>query len=180
MKRLAIALLGALALSACDPMPQSWKTPHMTALSPRLQPLFASTKPVCFGRFVIDVPSSAEVVWGPPMIPWSVAVFPGEAGQLNDRVSQREQQLKAEVRFPASKGLPMYFETLAGLREGQRMVVSQREFDTTGDFRVESFLTLGNDLVLVTGLGDERTKTAVIAELNDMARRLRPLGARRT
>ena len=33
--------------------------------TPRIDQLFATTKPVCFGRFVMDVPASTTVVPGP-------------------------------------------------------------------------------------------------------------------
>ena len=33
-------------------------------LSERLKPLFARTKQVCFGRYVLEVPQEAKLIWG--------------------------------------------------------------------------------------------------------------------
>jgi hypothetical protein len=54
------ALLLALIFTAC----QAQGTRMNTTPSPTLEKLFAQTKPVCFGRFILDVPAEAQVVWG--------------------------------------------------------------------------------------------------------------------
>lgn len=68
-RRLCIATLATaiLMLTACGHKSTTWKTPNMTALTPRLQTVFEKTKTVCFGRFMVDVPASATVAWGMPI-----------------------------------------------------------------------------------------------------------------
>ena len=38
--------------------------PKKVELSERLKPLFARTKQVCFGRYVLEVPQEAKLIWG--------------------------------------------------------------------------------------------------------------------
>ncbi|MBW8828941.1 MAG: hypothetical protein JF606_05835 [Burkholderiales bacterium] len=171
---MAALLSTAAMLAACDPYPKSWKTPNMTNLSPRLQPLFARTKTVCFGRFVIDVPETMELIWGQAMTPLTVDVFEDSGQLVVERVAHREAELKADIRFPTFKKLPMYFETLVGAKQGQRIVISQREADTDGEFRIESFSAMGKDLLLVSTFADQRDKERTLTEVNEMVLRLRP------
>ncbi len=149
------ALLGAASLlAACDSKTTSRDKPEMTTSNQRLQPLFEKTKTVCFGRFLIDLPARAEGVWGQSLTPFSIDAFVGEAAAIDEQVARRENELKAETRIPTSKNLPMYFETLSGAKRGQRTIVSQRSADTPGDFRLESFFAIDQDLYLITAFAD--------------------------
>lgn len=149
-------------------------------MNPRISALLAKTKTVCFGRFLIDVPDETQVVWGRALVPWEVTVYPGEASKQAEMALAREHQLQADIRFPASKKLPMHIETIDGPLPGQRNVISQRDFDTTGDFRIESFLRLTEDLVVVTDFADEKTMAGTVARLNKMTTRLRSLSVGET
>ncbi len=183
----ALAALTAYAVGWFDRTPESFRKPNMTALSPRLQPLFEKTKTVCFGRFLIDVPATATVVYGPIDASTRIERLPDEGGKLSEYVAKRETELKSEIRYPRTKGLNRYEKTLDGAIPGQKILVGFKDFD--GDFyKVESYIQLGNDLYiqetqapvepykltdqeagrpLISSLDD------AIAELNTSARRLR-------
>lgn len=64
----------------------------LPATSP-LRALFAKTKPVCFGRFVIDVPEEAQVVWGAVEFgaPISTHVMAGK--NIRKIISDKEHQI---------------------------------------------------------------------------------------
>ncbi len=159
----------------------------MTVLSPRLQPLFEKTKTVCFGRFLIDVPVTATVVYGPVDASTRIERLPDEGGELSEYVAKRETELKSEIRYPRTKGLNRYEKTLDGAIPGQKILVGLKDFD--GDFyKVESYIRLGNDLYIQETqapvepyrLTDQQAGRPLIsslddaiAELNTSARRLR-------
>jgi hypothetical protein len=98
IKRLCAVPLAAAALllTACDHNPKQWKTPNMTALTPRLQSMFEKTKTVCFGRFIVDVPSSATVVWGDADVPLGVSVYSGGRDEVKAMAQKFIDELKSE------------------------------------------------------------------------------------
>jgi hypothetical protein len=74
-----IALIFLVLLQACSPN-YSYKeiaVPEPIQLSPRLSKLFSKTKLVCFGRYALEVPQEAQLVWGSISFPSKVEVFPG-------------------------------------------------------------------------------------------------------
>jgi hypothetical protein len=93
----SIALL-AIALAGCTgTLPASESgTPKENTLPPKIAPLFHQTKTVCFGRFMIDLPASAQLVWGPMAVPYKMEVYPGEGPTI-------EADIKAKVDEIASK-----------------------------------------------------------------------------
>ncbi|OAI62677.1 hypothetical protein RSP795_11020 [Ralstonia solanacearum] len=181
-----LAALTAYAVGWFDRTPESFKKPNMTALSPRLQPLFDKTKTVCFGRFLIDVPATATVVYGAVDASTRIERLPDEGSKLSEYVAKRETELKSEIRYPRTKGLNRYEKTLDGAIPGQKILVGFKDFD--GDFyKVESYIPLGNDLYIQEThapvepyklTGQEANKPLIssldeaIAELNISARRL--------
>ncbi|MEF2249786.1 T6SS immunity protein Tli4 family protein [Ralstonia solanacearum] len=181
-----LAALTAYAVGWFDRTPESFKKPNMTALSPRLQPLFEKTKTVCFGRFLIDVPATATVVYGAVDASTRIERLPDEGSKLSEYVVKRETELKSEIRYPRTKGLNRYEKTLDGAMPGQKILVGFKDFD--GDFyKVESYIPLGNDLYIQEThapvepyklTGQEANKPLIssldeaIAELNISARRL--------
>jgi len=146
----------------------------MTTLSPRIQPLFDKTKSVCFGRFLIDVPDTAAVVWGPADVPLGVDIHKSAASRLSEVVHERELALKAEPRFPTSKKLSLYFETLDGALPEMKHVISQQDFSSTGMLRIDSYYAMGPHLVQLGAQPLEEDKSSTIDDLNGIARRLRP------
>ena len=179
---ICVVLAAAAWLSACDRIPESLKKPNMTALSPRLPPLFDKTKTVCFGRFVVEVPASAVVVFGPANMPTRIDRFEGEADKLAEKVAARENELRAEERKPTGSGLTLYKETLDGAMRGQRIVVGYQSFSSPF-YKLESFIRVGNDLFVQNGTApvkedDEdraagKTMSRRLEKLNTIARNLR-------
>lgn len=167
-------LVAATLVAGCDANPLVWKIPNMTTLSPRLQSIFQNTKTVCFGRFMVDVPEATHVAWGEADVPLNLWVIKDRAGDIKNRVSEKETHLKSEIRFPRTQGLTLYFETVVGALPGMRHIVSQRDAGSDNLLRINSYFAMGNDLVAMEALPMANDKTGTIEELNDMARRLRP------
>jgi len=51
--------------------------PAPVKLSPRLQAIFEKTKIVCFGRYAIEVPQEAQIVWGSASFPSDIEIISG-------------------------------------------------------------------------------------------------------
>jgi hypothetical protein len=88
MSRLFTALLLALTCISCQT-----EARHMNA--PRIDKLFEKTKPVCFGRFVIHVPVSAEIVPGPQAFGGEIQSIAGGSKNLRQVATQKASELNA-------------------------------------------------------------------------------------
>ncbi|MDT4837665.1 hypothetical protein FQZ97_714040 [compost metagenome] len=78
--------------------------PKPVELSPRLQALFGKTKLVCFGRYVLEVPVEAELIFGPQDFPARIVTHVGAAGQAKEmaegyRRKELERDDTAEVTY---------------------------------------------------------------------------------
>ncbi len=83
--RLCIACLAGLLLMACQPYSYKERgVPNQVELSPQLQALFAQTKLVCFGRYVLAVPVEAELIFGPQDFPAEILTHVGAASRAKD------------------------------------------------------------------------------------------------
>jgi hypothetical protein len=78
--------------------------PEPVRLSPRLQSLFTKTKLVCFGRYAIQVPEEAQLIWGSVWFPSDIGIVKGGPEALKNRVKHDIAELKeksktAEITF---------------------------------------------------------------------------------
>ncbi|AMP40555.1 T6SS immunity protein Tli4 family protein [Ralstonia solanacearum] len=171
------ALIGisAYAVGWFDRTPASFRKPNMTALPPRLQPLFEKTKTVCFGRFLIDVPATAAVVFGPVRASTRIERLPGEGDKLGEYVAKRETELRKQGRYDEKRDdLNLYKETLAGAVSDQKIVVGYQDSEAFF-YKVESYIRLGQDLYIQKTqapvepykLTSQEPKKSVIASLGD-------------
>jgi len=56
--------------------------PETTALSSRLKNLFTETKLVCFGRYALNVPKEAQIIWGNVSFPSKIHVSEGNLNTI--------------------------------------------------------------------------------------------------
>lgn len=96
--RIFITLTALMLIAACDsPNPfSSLRKPNMTPLSPKLQKLFEKTRPVCFGRFVIDVPVGTDIGWGTTHVDSLIVSYPGEANNVATEIKAKLEEYAAE------------------------------------------------------------------------------------
>lgn len=57
--------------------------------------LFAKTKPVCFGRFVIDVPEDTQILWGRAAFGGDIEVLVDQSQNVRRLISDKERQVMA-------------------------------------------------------------------------------------
>lgn len=144
--RITILSIAAIYLSACQPFINSFDRPDMTSLSPRLMPLFEQTKTVCFGRFVIDVPTTAIIVVGPSEAETSLHFYPHEAGSIANRVAKQLKLVESDRKFLSEKDkvrLPLFGTVIEGAAPGQKLIFGSK--DRAG-YSMHSFFPVGEHL----------------------------------
>ncbi len=88
MTRLLITLL--LALSSI-PVPLEARIMNTS----RIDKLFEKTRPVCFGRFVVDIPHDTEVIVGPQTFNGVIETMPSSGGDAARLIGAKARGLRA-------------------------------------------------------------------------------------
>lgn len=151
----------------------TYTRPNMTQLSSRISPIFEKTKPVCFGRLIIEVPATATVVYGPADVDFRIAYIPDEAQRIAEHVAKEVE--KFEKDRPILRGLnaadfAMYGKVIDGVVPGQKLVFGSMSF---ADLTIVSFIPLGKDLYIQDGGSPFNQIKKYVAILNNSARNLR-------
>ena len=146
----------------------------MTIMPSRLQPLFEKTRTVCFGRFLVDVPDTATVVFGPTDVDWAIYYYPGEAGKLAQYVTKQliEVEKHRDYLRKGSDFLDinaMFGTVIDGDVAGQKLVFGSVNHIF---YSIYSYIPVGDDLYLQES-GGVMSKHEQIQRLNTVARHLR-------
>lgn len=90
------AALTFCVFAGCSPKYsyQENAVPEPVKLSPRLQELFAKTKLVCFGRYALQVPQEAQLIWGSVWLPSDIDIISGGKDAIKTRVENDIAKLK--------------------------------------------------------------------------------------
>jgi hypothetical protein len=149
------------------------KRNNMNQLSQRLEQAFAKTKSLCFGRFVIDVPETAVVVFGRMTVDFEVSHLSGEADAADKHIAKQVLKLEKDDFLYKNMNTPgsLYGKVV---NEG---VAGQKTFIGAGgnSYRISSYVPIGGDLFIFETNGISNTKKVKqdIAEIGLIARRLR-------
>lgn len=87
----------AASLGACNLIDTDYnadRTPKMDKHAPKIDRLFNRSKPVCFGRFIIDIPDTTLVFWGPTSVDWPIVSYPGEAKKIPAEIHDKTDEFK--------------------------------------------------------------------------------------
>ncbi|WP_296950381.1 T6SS immunity protein Tli4 family protein [uncultured Massilia sp.] len=173
IRRLLLAAFAAIPLlAACDDYPTAWKTPNMTALTPRLQPLFEKTKPVCFGRFMVDVPATATVVWGRTSAPLNITVYPSGLDEVKALAQQFIDELRNEKAIYLDD-IPLLI-AVDDVREPDGKIVTGYDgFEAIAGLKINGYFNLNNDGVVINARTLKPRRELATALVNGMARRMR-------
>ena len=174
MKRLSfIAFTTTITLiTACDHNPRQWKTPNMTTLTPRLQPMFEKTKSICFGRFMIDVPATAIVAWGGTDVPLGVTIYPDGVNEVKVLAQEFIDKLNSEKAINHDD-VPLLLSVEEIAQPEGKIVIGYEDFQSINDLKINGYFKLNTDGVVIDSrpLSDDRDST--IADIKSIARRLR-------
>ncbi len=121
----------------------------MTPLPPRLQSLFEKTKTFCFGRFVLEIPATAAVVFGPAEVGPLISFLPGEAELIAKHIAEDRNAIESSRRLldeGDSARLPLFGKVLDGIMPGQKVV-----FDSKSGvgYYINSYVPVGKDLFIL-------------------------------
>ena len=161
-------VLAIFMLVSCDHKPEEWKTPNMTPFTPRLKSMFEKTKTVCFGRFMVDVPASTEMVWGNS----SIGIYPDGAGEVENLAKKFIDELKSEKAIYLND-VPLLLSIDQVTEPEGQIVTGYEGFGAINGLKMHGYFRLNNDGVVIERrpLKDEREET--VAEILSDARRLR-------
>lgn len=160
----------AIFATACSRPFEFSQRQNMTTPSPRIESLFEKTKSVCFGRFIVDVPLNASIVYGPAEVVYETGYLAGQASSIARRIDEHLVEVEKDRRFISDVAKMPAFGTIAvGTVPGHRLVVGSS--DGVG-YNVVSFIPVGPDLYIqranwVSTDSDELKET--IDELNMVA-----------
>ena len=157
----------------------AWPSHGADMPSPRIDGLFVETKTICFGRFLIDVPAQADVIFGPTDLPWPVSSHPGKGDQLDAIIAERLAEV-AEEKISASGRLldkdSLVGSVLAGVVPGQKMVFGVSKVSSR-IYRIDSFVRKNDDLFIQQADPTAEERDAAVAGMNSIASTLRSRGA---
>lgn len=91
-------VLAAFVLAACSPRHtfDEVSVPNTIELSQDLKRLFKKTKLACFGRYAIEVPQEAQLIWGGSSFPSTIETLEGGAQTIEQDISRVKKKLKLE------------------------------------------------------------------------------------
>jgi hypothetical protein len=173
VKRLGFFSIAAtiLLLAACNATPKEWKTPNMTSLTPRLQPMFEKTKTVCFGRFMVDVPVSAVAAWGDTIVPLTVSIYPNGVDEVKELARNFIEELKSEKAIYL-KHIPLLISVDDAHEPEGQVVTGYAGFEATAELKINGYFKLNNDGVVINARPLIENKDRATALINSIARRL--------
>ena len=147
------------------------------------------TKTVCFGRFMIDLPQSANLVWGPMAVPYKMQVYPGEGSKTSARIKAKVKEITSEEHDEEPSMLIGVFDSV---NPESKIVVGYEDEFYTFFAQLYSYIRLDNTLFVQSipqaalsvpdksdpsGFRDDKTAYKPRVErLFDVARRLRLRG----
>ncbi|WP_157201806.1 T6SS immunity protein Tli4 family protein [Massilia sp. Root335] len=167
-----IPLVAIFLLSACGRNPKEWETPNMTALTPRLQTVFEKTKTVCFGRFLVDVPESTDVVWGKTIVPLDVSVYPNGADKVKGLAQKLIDDLKNEKAINHDY-VPLLISVDDLTQPEGTLITGYEDFQAINGLKMSGYFKLNNDGVVINARPLRAAKDRTVALINGIARRLR-------
>jgi len=168
-----VALTTTLVLiTACDHHPTEWKTPDMTTLTPRLQPMFEKTKPVCFGRFMVDVPASATVAWGGTDVPLGVTIYRDGVDEVKALAQKFIDELNSKKAINHDD-VPLLLSVEDMVEPEGRIVTGYESFESINGLKINGYFELNSDGVIIDARPLRDGRDGTIADIKSIARRLR-------
>ncbi|WP_146131861.1 T6SS immunity protein Tli4 family protein [Chromobacterium amazonense] len=181
---IAFAIIATAYYVYADPLRN--RTYTMKSTPKKIESLFLETKPVCFGRYLINVPKGAQVIWGPTDIDYQIVSYPGQGGKMPIEIQDKIREIKGERHRTEQSMLIGIFD---GPNPESKVIVSYESVDDTYGANLYSYIRLGKNGYIQSvkgmtlGLNDDSAPMGLrldknlykknVAILQDIAHRLR-------
>lgn len=145
-----------------------------------IETVFSEMKTVCLGRFLIDVPVTAEVVYGFSWVPTPIYRYAGAGNKIDSMIADKLAEVGKDSyrEYKELRGShSMVGKVVKGAVPGQRIVFGVGA-GSGADYQIHSFVKVGDD-VFVQEAHTSRDKVAYdnkIRDFNHLASLLRPRG----
>ncbi|MES2759498.1 MAG: T6SS immunity protein Tli4 family protein [Pseudomonadota bacterium] len=170
----SIMVVSTLWIGGCNRIPANAERSPMTPLSQRLAPLFTHTKIVCFSQFLVEVPVTATVVYGPTTVEWPIQHYPHESERVDQRVAAILVGAEKNRRFLATRHLAelhRFGTVIDGAVPGQKLIFGSNDEIS---YTIDSVIPIGDDLFIQHAESVPSNKDSEqIALLNAVAKKLR-------
>lgn len=149
-----------------------------TNSSQKIHLMYKKTKTVCIGRFLIDVPKTAEVAYGPVHTDYPLIRYPGKGAEIEDQVAGKLTSIRNQKDLAYGELLSetsMLGKTIGGQAHGQSIVFGIGR--SIGSFyEISSFLRVGDDLFVQEAQSSPKATriSEVIRSFNNVAVKIRP------
>jgi hypothetical protein len=167
-------LLGLLGLASF----YTWTTHGADMTSPRIDEIFSETKTICFGRFLVDVPARAQVIFGPTDLPWSITSHPGKGNEIEAVIAERLHEVEEEKKSASGRLIEkdsLVGRVIDGIVPGQKIVFGVSKVSTR-IYRIDSFVRTGDDLFIQQADPTAAERDAAVAGMNAIALTLQSRG----
>lgn len=144
--------------------------PTQTEMSPRLKKLFARTKAVCFGRYLLDVPEEAQLILGYQEMPAKIITHENANGKEKDLIEAFRKM--ALIEDPEAE----FTSVVAGPVPNSLLLryFGSPYLKSRGSEGIRSFVPAGNHVFeFGWGSGREESADQIIRQSADIARNLR-------
>lgn len=143
----------------------------MRSHSKKIEDMFVNTRTICFGRFLLDIPSETTVVYGPASVESEIWLKKNGGEDIEKIVSNRLIEIKEEASYIPiyeKEALPMIGKLVDGVREGQKILFGA--VNSVG-YVIESFTPIGNDL-FIQRFGPVPPKVDYISRINEISNKI--------
>jgi len=111
----------------------------MDNIPPKIEALFKGTKPVCFGRFIIDVPEKAKVVWGTATVPYDLEVYPDQGYIIKAEIKAKIDKITEDKH---SSEPSMLIEVVDSVNKDSKIVVGYESTTSKTFTQLYSYIRL--------------------------------------
>lgn len=135
-------------LNGCGNQSKNASEKSMKAATSQVSMLFEQTRPVCFGRFIVEVPTSAIVIYGPTSIEAEIVLLENQAANISEVVAARLVEVKKEIQFLPKytvAELPLLAKVIDGSVPGQKIIFGA---NSSAGYGIDSFTPVGKNLFL--------------------------------
>ncbi len=165
-------ILAASFLVAYPNLSTLAKTPKMTMLTPRIQVMFQKTKVACFGRFIIDVPETAQLVWGHASNNLGIDIYRNNAAAVEELAQNFAQNLKV-TKAINQNDVPMFLSEEKTEQPLGRIITGYESFESIDGMEINGYFTWGADGFVVSARPLREDMADTVSEIRSIARRLR-------